>query len=204
MLLPALSKAREKARQGVCLSNLKQIGLALAMYTQDYEDFWLPPVAENSGNSGKCLPQQLVGSYWYPTWATYLVMFGYLSGNTSSSNPGEVFICPSASKTEKLKTGYPSYIYNCWYSDWYLAYQPQNFEFYGGVALHKDSRIHDRNGTIAVMDGYYQQMENTGQYTRIRYRHSDGFNALFVDGHCEWVKTTINVNDNRLLTCGKD
>jgi len=41
MLLPALSKAREKARQAVCMSNLKQIGLALIIYTDDYDD-WLP------------------------------------------------------------------------------------------------------------------------------------------------------------------
>ena len=42
MLLPALSKAREKARQAVCMNNLKQIGLAIMMYTQDYEG-WLFP-----------------------------------------------------------------------------------------------------------------------------------------------------------------
>jgi len=35
MLLPALSKAREKARQTSCIGNLKQIGLGAIMYTQD-------------------------------------------------------------------------------------------------------------------------------------------------------------------------
>jgi len=42
MLLPALSRAREKAREAVCQSNLKQIGLALFMYAQD-NNGWLPP-----------------------------------------------------------------------------------------------------------------------------------------------------------------
>lgn len=39
MLLPALRNAREKARQASCMSNLKQIGLAIYMYAQDYNDF---------------------------------------------------------------------------------------------------------------------------------------------------------------------
>jgi len=38
MLLPVLAKAREKARRGVCMSNLKQIGLALRMYSQDFDE----------------------------------------------------------------------------------------------------------------------------------------------------------------------
>jgi len=38
MLLPALARAREKARRSVCIANLKQIGLALRMYSQDYRE----------------------------------------------------------------------------------------------------------------------------------------------------------------------
>ncbi len=38
LLLPALSKARGKARAAVCLSNLKQLGAALTMYVQDHDE----------------------------------------------------------------------------------------------------------------------------------------------------------------------
>lgn len=40
MLLPALSQARDKARQVNCINNLKQIGLAMGMYADDYDDWY--------------------------------------------------------------------------------------------------------------------------------------------------------------------
>src|SRR5690349_4663302 len=38
MLLPVLSKAKSKAQRITCTSNLKQVGLVMAMYTADYGD----------------------------------------------------------------------------------------------------------------------------------------------------------------------
>ena len=39
MLLPSLGKARDTARRTSCLSNLKQVGLAVTVYTMDYNDY---------------------------------------------------------------------------------------------------------------------------------------------------------------------
>ena len=42
MLLPALNKARQKARSTSCIANLKQIGTLSALYSNDYNDYILP------------------------------------------------------------------------------------------------------------------------------------------------------------------
>jgi len=42
MLLPALSKAREKGRQSTCLNNLKQMGLAFHLYLNDFNEWFMP------------------------------------------------------------------------------------------------------------------------------------------------------------------
>jgi prepilin-type N-terminal cleavage/methylation domain-containing protein/prepilin-type processing-associated H-X9-DG protein len=49
ILFPVFAKAREKARQITCASNMKQIGLGLMQYTQDYDEAF--PLGNNNGNS---------------------------------------------------------------------------------------------------------------------------------------------------------
>ena len=51
MLLPALSKAREKARQISCTNNLKQNGIALTLYQDENRDYFLPAIVPQDGNN---------------------------------------------------------------------------------------------------------------------------------------------------------
>jgi len=48
MLLPALARAKEKARVTQCLSNIRQVGLASSLYLGDYRDFYPPKRSKNS------------------------------------------------------------------------------------------------------------------------------------------------------------
>jgi len=89
MLLPALSKARERARAAVCMNNLKQIGTAFSMYLQDYDE-WFPPHWYFGGVDK-----------WYENVGKYL-------------KNEEVFRCPSnrnhAYNYARLSYGYNMYL----------------------------------------------------------------------------------------------
>ncbi len=50
ILFPVFAKAREKARQATCVSNVKQITLGILMYTQDYDEILCPPSVGGTDN----------------------------------------------------------------------------------------------------------------------------------------------------------
>ena len=70
ILFPVFAQAREKARQATCASNLKQIGIALRMYTADYDETW--PAGNLLPSSGYS-PGQAGGSgqnFAWPGWVS--------------------------------------------------------------------------------------------------------------------------------------
>src|SRR5712692_10058209 len=80
ILFPVFAQAREKARQAACLSNMKQVGTALMMYAQDYDETL--PVQPNE-----------VPKFWLDTaranWCQ--AVFPYVKSR-------QVYVCPSAGK----------------------------------------------------------------------------------------------------------
>lgn len=90
MLLPALNNARERAKTSTCSGNLKQLGLALSMYSDDY-DGWLPAHFEASQTTDP-------GTYgwWYNVIAPYA---GHRNGLLARAGKS-AFQCVSDKRTK--------------------------------------------------------------------------------------------------------
>ena len=84
ILFPVFARARENARRASCQSNLKQIGIGIMMYTQDYDERMPGSTANNGGDSYHSL------SY-------------YVQPYVKST---QVFKCPSDSTTKTFSYGY--------------------------------------------------------------------------------------------------
>jgi prepilin-type N-terminal cleavage/methylation domain-containing protein/prepilin-type processing-associated H-X9-DG protein len=61
ILFPVFARARENARRSSCQSNLKQLGLTMTMYSQDYDERMMPIEAPDSGTSARW--PQILSSY---------------------------------------------------------------------------------------------------------------------------------------------
>ena len=170
ILFPVFARAREKARQTSCLSNLKQIGLSLMMYAQDYDETF--PRSEGYRPPSELFPVD-GRTYWFRRIAPY-------------ANNTQIFGCPSRSNRSIYSGGenmttdeYPggvNYTYNLRASN---------------VALGDVKRP---AAFLMVVDGannYFRLRrydENTTNYVWHQDRHNDGWNGTFADGHAKWSK----------------
>ncbi len=205
ILFPVFARARENARRTACLSNLKQIGLGIAMYTQDYDE-------------------RLV-SYAYPN-PLGTVIYGYQVALHPYVKNYQLYVCPSAEKISTLNsnscdptkvstnaTGAGSYGYN--YKN--LGDYTRNT---GPVdAVTNPNRLQDRaladiiapTETVMLTEincingcgPTYQPSDwetaasgscHTGPNPKLKdqraYFHFDGTNVAFVDGHAKFMKWT--------------
>jgi prepilin-type N-terminal cleavage/methylation domain-containing protein/prepilin-type processing-associated H-X9-DG protein len=165
MLLPALSKAREKARAVACINNVKQLNLGVAMYSQD--------------NGGKLVPARATGSQAYSgtehiTWKR--LIFPYVNSWPS-------FECPSTPG---------SWVSACAGSDWtsqgnVKALSAIAYNYH--VGMQSDESVRTPSGCLLLGDivTCHQFVNQLGWFPQWFYTlHNNGGNYGFVDGHAEW------------------
>jgi prepilin-type N-terminal cleavage/methylation domain-containing protein/prepilin-type processing-associated H-X9-DG protein len=186
MLLPALARAREQARRSVCIANLKQIGLALKMYAQDYKEYY---PASTYFTAGADEPSA--------GFALCLLINQYVSTQ-------KTFICPSdlghmtSNASNTAATYYASLIDvtggtdNVGLSYAYAQYTNESCDVDTVVVV--DKSVGSASGWGTQWASNLQQFGTTGGRNNTVNHKTDGVNACMVDGHVKWIPSG-KIND---------
>ena len=201
ILIPALSKAREQAKQVVCAANLRSVSMTYLMYGFDADD-WLPWPTYSVN-----YPYRLHYPGRYDQRTGDLILFSgywmvpYIEGN------GEVFFCPSANYSVK---GVPYTKQYLWPDRWpqdqaetawkvmesnylHAMYLSRNWGW--SQAMRAPERISDPaqcllGGDLTALSGDPDQSEDMINH-RERFAVGDpsvirGMNAMYIGGHVVW------------------
>lgn len=182
MLLPALKKARESAKQICCASNLKQLGTAIYSYAGDYSG-WMP----------EQLPAES-SDYWNEKLIFENYVQGDFSDNPSSSQPQGIFRCPS--ENGKLTPNGKSWSGTHYGINWYITYRttPTNVKNRKLLTILPSSEtfLAGDNGGGNWIGSAIGPASMNGQPLE---RHSMGCEMVYCDAHVGYVKTVPDVID---------
>ena len=182
MLLPALSRAKEKARAINCLNNIRQVSLGMTMYGADYRDFIVLLYMNGVTPPGAFFPST-DGIWWIDSLRLYL----------TTTN---VIACPSVHNGFGIAENHPTI--GGWrtnpdkLSSIKHPVETVPFADAGLIANHTERNPDLWVETKDSANLYYRTPQNTGYYDddpqRPVNRHSQRCNAGFADGHAAAIR----------------
>ncbi|HQK95552.1 MAG TPA: prepilin-type N-terminal cleavage/methylation domain-containing protein [Armatimonadota bacterium] len=195
ILFPVFAKAREKARQASCASNVRQLALAWQMYAQDYDET-------------ACLSYYYSADFMVEYAWDFIVDYGAGSANLgllgSYTKNNQINQCPSF-HAETWGRPYTGYAYNVSY----IGGDPMS-----GIRPAPLSSIQSPSETVLFCDAAYWSTYNpvgvaATNYLRapqdpfyswigpnVHFRHNGTANVAFCDGHAKALSSKSNVSPN--------
>jgi prepilin-type N-terminal cleavage/methylation domain-containing protein/prepilin-type processing-associated H-X9-DG protein len=163
IILPAMHSARERARTADCMNNLKQIGLALQQYTNDFDGYLPHEDTNNDQNIEWC---------WYYRIDPYLESRGL-----EESRVNDVKMCPGVRKSKQSRE--ESYRMNSKLEE---SEDERTWPFRNIDSIPLPS------ATVCVFDGETggEKIKFKGKDENFAKRHQGGGNILFLDWHIKW------------------
>jgi len=163
ILMPALNSAREQARRSSCISNLKEIGLGMNMYAGDWREKF-PMSSRTTADTDEDF-KRLIASGTYAT--------------------GPLFYCPSSRESAKSERDQAFQItvdgglVNCDNINPCISYA-----YSYGLTLMDDP---DSCLVVDMSGNWGGDWEEDLQVSLIKNHDTAGVNAVFIDGHAEWI-----------------
>lgn len=215
ILFPVFGRARENARRSSCQSNLKQIGLGMAQYTQDYDEYFPLSVISLVPSGSQTNPP--VGG----------VPIGWADAVQPYLKSTQIYQCPSettAPTSDPNATGYTDYFLN---KNAGTGDQPlpalnnpvlsiliaEGGSPGTGPNLHSNARYRgqgcnaggDPAGAVPYLDRTLGTCGGPGLAGNLAgggIRHFDGANYAFADGHVKWIRNRNNNASNIIYNGG--
>ena len=213
ILMPALRRVKEQAREQVCRANLRNIGLGIVMYLQE-NDYTMPDFHTHSGecnghlwyhSSGRLLRASEYHSYWGVIYVNYVKeekLFGCPTFKNFSQIVAQEMLYDDEGEIENS-----AYSMNGWLSVEKSVSIPRHSEVV--VAHdHMEPRVENGNDMLYANDSgrnfdQYREGGTRWRYYRGIFRHSvkptgdyetgGKLNCLWVDGHVTTIKETLGV-----------
>jgi prepilin-type processing-associated H-X9-DG protein len=185
VLVASLGGAKEKLQAAACLSNMRQWGLALGMYADDWRDY-MP----YEGVGGSDITQSFQLSAWFNILSPYMkqprLMDLYVQNKVPMPGTKSIYICPSA----------PDITYTPTTTNAYFSYAMNRVLTGLSGQVYKRSKAvspaqtilfsESENNDFPFTDGFYIGPTTTVPPPAGTPRHSGGNNFVFVDGHAQW------------------
>jgi len=181
LLFPVVAKSREQARKTACMSNLRQIGMALSLYASNHGG--VIPTTESPNEAIRATHHIWDGTLTPPRY----IGLGYLHEKFGYGVKPQMYYCPAAEGINRMD--WSRHSWRCWEKtggDFTNAICGTSYVYREtGVGADK---ILGRNAETPAMVMDFQINMQAVNPANIGYSHFlTGVNILFLDGSVKWV-----------------